>query len=75
MEDILEFFEELMESITSVVDLVVGFFEDIVYIVQITGEVLASIPSYFAWLPGEVVALLLTLFAIVVVYKVSGREG
>lgn len=75
MEDILEFFEQLMESITSVVDFVISFFEDIVYIVQITGSVLAQIPSYFAWMPGEVVGLLVTLFAIVVIYKIAGREG
>lgn len=75
MEDILEFFEQLMESITSVVDFVISFFQDIVYIVEITGQVLAQIPSYFAWMPAEVVALLVTLFAIVVIYKIAGREG
>lgn len=56
-------------------DFVIGFFEDIVYIIRLTAAFVARIPSYFSWLPSEVVALVVSIFAVVVIYKVLGREG
>lgn len=63
------------ELIRSGFDFVLGFFEDIVYLVKITARFVVQIPSYFAWLPAPVVTLIITIFGVVVVYKVLGREG
>ena len=75
MEAILDFLEGFVETITSVVDFVFGFFDDIVYLISITGQVLGQIPAYFSWLPGELIALLGVLLALIVLYKILGREG
>lgn len=75
MKDIIEFFTGIADAITSLIDFLISFVQDIVYIVKLTGEFVLQIPSYFAWLPSEAVALLVTIFAIVVVYKIAGREG
>lgn len=56
-------------------DFVIGIFEDIVYMIQLTAEFVAGIPDYFSWLPAEAVALIVSIFSIVVIYKVLGREG
>lgn len=75
MQAILDFLEGFIETVTSVIDFVIGFFDDIVYLIAITGQVLAQIPSYFTWLPSELIALLGVLLALIVLYKILGREG
>lgn len=75
MQAILDFLEGFVETITSVVDFVIGFFDDIVYLIAITGQVLLQIPAYFSFLPSEIVSLLVVLFSLVVLYKILGREG
>lgn len=60
---------------SSVYDFVVGFFEDVVYVIRLTAHFVAQIPSYFDWLPPECLALIVGIFAVVVIYKVLGREG
>lgn len=68
---LVNFFEVIM----SLVDFVIGFVEDIVYVVKLCGKFVPKIPDYFSWLPTEVLALIVTAFSVVVIYKVLGREG
>jgi len=75
MQAILDFFTGIWNVITSLIDFVVGIVEDLVYVVKLTGTFLAQIPNYFSWLPSAYVTLIVTIFGIVVVYKVLGREG
>lgn len=75
MKAIADFLQAIGNAIVAGIDFVVGFFQDIVYIIQLTGKVLAQIPSYFSWLPAELLAIILTIFAVVVIYKILGREG
>lgn len=75
MNAILDFFASLADIIGGAVDFLLGLIADLVYIAQITAKAVSSIPGYFAFLPPEVIALLVTIFAIVVLYKIFGREG
>lgn len=75
MDAIVSFFTGIGNAIVSAFDFVISFFSDLVYVIQLLGKVVLSIPSYFSWLPGSISALLVTLFAIVVIYKILGREG
>lgn len=75
LETIKDFFLSLGNIITSLVDFVVGLFEDLIYVVVLCGSFVLKIPSLFSWLPAEAVALIVTIFAIVVIYKILGREG
>lgn len=63
------------EFFSTVIDFVIGLVEDIVYVVKLTAETVLKIPEYFDWLPEAVVAVIVSAFAIVVIYKVLGREG
>lgn len=74
MQPIIDWFVGLGDFFGAVVDFVVGFFQDIAYIVKLLGEFVIAIPSYFVWLPGEVLALIVTLLGLVVVYMVVGRK-
>ena len=75
LETIKDFFVTFMGIVTALVDFVIGFVEDIVYVVQLTADFVAKIPYYFVWLPDVCVSLIVAIFAVVVIYKVLGREG
>lgn len=75
MQAILDFFAGLGDVIVSLVNFVIDFVGDIVYVVKITGTFVANIPVYFVWIPDAILSLIVTIFAIVVIYKVMGREG
>ena len=74
MSAIIDFFSKLFDIITSIVDFVVGFFEDVVYVVKTLGDFLLNAPSLFGFLPPAVVALIGVALSVVVIYKVIGRD-
>lgn len=75
MDGIIGFLRGIGNAIVSVFDFIIGFFQDLIYIIQLTGKFLLQIPSYFSWLPAELLSMLVVLFGIVVIYKIMGREG
>ena len=75
MDAIINFFAGIADLIASAFQFLIDMVSDIVYVITLTGKAIAAIPSYFAWLPTPVVALLVTIFGVVVVYKILGREG
>lgn len=75
LKTIADFFTGIADVVTSLIDFVVGFIEDLVYVVTLCGQFVLKIPTYFSWLPGEVVTLIVLLFGVVVIYKILGREG
>lgn len=75
MGALTDFLLGIGEGLLAVVTFVIDFFKDIAYLVKLTGEFVLQIPHYLSWLPAEVLALLVTVFTIVVLYKVLGREG
>lgn len=74
MGAIIDFFKGLADFFVSVVNFVISFFEDLAYIVKLLGDFVLKIPSFFGWLPSSVLAILLTTFGVVVVYKIMGRD-
>lgn len=75
MQTLIDFFKSFTDIVSSLVDFVIGLFEDLVYMIKLLGQVVINIPVYFSWLPGEVLALVVVLIGVVVVYKILGREG
>ena len=75
LRSIEQFFKTFSDILTSLIEFVVDLVEDLVYVVTLCGEFVAKIPDLFSWLPNEILALIITLFAIVVIYKILGREG
>lgn len=75
MQSIIDFLASIGQVILSAIDFVISFFGDLIYIIQLTGKILLYIPGYFSWLPAEAVTVLTVIFSIVVIYKITGREG
>ena len=64
-----------IDSVMTCVDFLIDTIKDILYVVKLTAETVASIPDYFSWMPAAALGTLVTIFGIVVIYKVLGREG
>lgn len=75
MDALLEFFRGIGDAIVSIFDFIIGFFQDLVYMIKLLGQVVLNIPAYFSWLPSGVIAIIVTCIGIVVIYKILGREG
>lgn len=75
MDAIIKFFTGLGELLIGAVDFLIGLIGDILYIVQLTAKAVMAIPAYLAIFPPPVIALLMTIFSVVVIYKILGREG
>ena len=72
----------MLDLLSNILDLLYEFFSavggllsDIAMLIVKVGTAMAYIPMLFSWLPAPVTAILLSTFAVVVVYKVLGREG
>ena len=75
MQALIDFLKGIASAITGAIDFLFGVIKDLVYIVQLLAEFTLQIPSYLSWLPNGIVAIFVTTFAVVVIYKVLGREG
>lgn len=75
MKAIIEFFESIKDAIVTAYEFLVGVIEDIAYMVKMLGSYVDDIPEWFSWLPSGALAIVVTTVAIVVIYKILGREG
>lgn len=64
LNDTLAFFDFLIQMI-----------KDVVYVVTLCNDFVKKIPLMFSWLPSPIVSVIVIIFAIVVIYKILGREG
>lgn len=75
MKALIGFIKGIAEGIGMAIDFLGGLISDLAYMVGLLGKFVVQIPSYLSWLPPSVVAIFVTIFSIVVVYKIIGREG
>lgn len=75
MDAILGFFSGIASLLSGAFDFLLGILRDLAYIATLILKAISSVPAYFRWLPAPVVALLVTIFGVVAIYKILGREG
>lgn len=75
MQAIINFFSGIVDAVSAALDFLIGIVKDLVYVIQLTGKFLLQLPSYFSFLPSQLVSMVLLIFSIVVIYKILGREG
>lgn len=74
MASLMNMLKGFFQTIGSVIDFIVDFFADLVYVITLLGKFVLEIPMYFSWLPGELIALVATLFSLVIIYMILGRK-
>ena len=75
LDSIMEFFSTLFEPILTLLDVVLSFFSDIMYMLGLLVGFSYNLDSILAFLPSPFVSSLVLVFGIVVIYKILGREG
>lgn len=75
MKAIFELLESFITTVFSLINFLLSLVEDLIYIVALLADFVVKIPYYLSWLPSGVIAIIVAIFAVVVIYKVAGREG
>lgn len=74
MQAIINGFTGFFDAFGKIIDFIVDFFADLVFVITTLGQFVLEIPGYFIWLPAEIIALIVTIFSIVVIYMILGRK-
>lgn len=74
MTAIINFIQGIAAGVQAAIDFLLGLIEDVAYVVQLTAEFVLQIPNYLSWLPAPVLAIIVSIFVVVVIYKILGRE-
>lgn len=75
MSAIMNFLSSFADVIFSAVEFLIGIVKDLLYIVGLLGTLIVKIPDMIGWLPSACITLTITVFSIVIIYKILGREG
>ena len=75
MQAIIDFLKSFAEIVSSLVDFVFGIIQDLLYVIQLLGSLIVKIPQMIGWLPSACISLVVTMFGVVLIYKILGREG
>ena len=75
MQIIFDLIVDLFHILSSAFGACILIFDDIIYVIGLGIKFLSFVPSYFAFMPHEMLLILGSLFGLIVVYKVLGREG
>lgn len=75
MQGLIDFFVTLGDVIVSLIEFIISFISDLIFVIGLLGNLILKIPMLFSWFPSAFVSLLITIFGIVVIYKILGREG
>lgn len=74
MQAIFDIFTQIGDFFTTLFDIVVKLVSDIIYIVELLANLVPNLSVFLGWLPSTCIAILVSTFAVVVIYKVLGRD-
>lgn len=74
LNSIFDAVSKIIEFLNTLWDFVLEFLNNTFNVIKLVGETVVSIPSYFSWLPAEIIAVLVALFGVVMIYKILGRD-
>lgn len=75
MQALIDFFSGFADLLYAAGQFLIGVILDLVYVVGLLGSLMVKIPDMIGWLPSACISLTVTVFSIVLIYKILGREG
>lgn len=75
MQILINFFVGIGNFIIAIFSYLIEAVMSLAYVFELLTYFTANIPRYFAWLPSELLTLVVLTFGIAVIYKLFGREG
>lgn len=75
MQAIVNFFEGIGDLLLAIVDFIISFFSDLVWIINTLVWASGQIPRLISWIPSEILAIIIVTLTVAMIYKIMGREG
>lgn len=75
LKSLVELVGNVLSLLGGLFSVICKIFEFIAFLFDLVIKFVVSIPDFFFWLPTEITVLLVSIFSVVVVYKILGREG
>lgn len=75
MTAIINFLKSITDGVLAVLEFLFSIIQDTAYMATLLGKFVLEVPQYLSFIPAPVLALITTIFTIVVIYKILGREG
>lgn len=75
LSTLVETVKEIGQALAAIWDFVWELIKGFAEVLQLLGRVVGALPQYLIWLPSTIVAITLAIFTVVIIYKVTGREG
>ena len=69
-----DFLSVIVDLLMGVIDFIIKFITEIIYIIKLTGTIISNIASYFYFMPAVVSTALIALITIAIAYKIAGRD-
>lgn len=70
----LEAFETILDFLKSIWDVVVMLFDGLIEFFKLLADLPSIISGYLGFFPDEILAAILAVVAIVIIYKIVGRD-
>ena len=74
LDSIFDAIGKIVEFLNTLWDFVLDFLNNTFNLIKLVGETVTLIPDYLSWLPAPVIALVVSIFSIVIIYKILGRD-
>lgn len=71
---VTDIYDTIVNGFTTIIDFITIIFNDLVMLGELLAYALGNIPSFFTWLPSEVVSVLVIGLSVAVVYMFIGRK-
>lgn len=75
MTAIVSLLLSIADGLIAAFEFLASLIEDIAYMAQLLSQSVSSIPEYLSVFPAPILTLIGTIFTVVVIYKIIGREG
>lgn len=74
LESIFSAIQKIVDFLDTIWKFITDFLSDTFDMIKLVGETVKDIPSYFSWLPPSITAVIVSIFSVVVIYKILGRD-
>lgn len=74
MDAIITFFQTLGNAFSAIIDFVVRFFSDLIYLIELLVEFAAAAPGWYTWIPPIVAYIISLTLSLIVVLRIAGRD-
>lgn len=74
MGAILDFIKGIADGVLAGIEFLRSLVEDILYLAQSMANIVSQLPDYLNFFPPQVLTMILSIFVVVVIFRIIGRD-